>query len=169
MSVIERVNSLPVELVGIDLGKCCGSSRWVERMVAERPFHTMEDLLAVAERVWWELSEGDWLEAFGHHPKIGDVESLRKKFASTANWAAGEQGGVSAASEEILRELAAGNEAYEKKFGFIFIICATGKSAGEMLAALRERLPHERDQELRIAAGEQAKITALRLKKLGTT
>jgi 2-oxo-4-hydroxy-4-carboxy-5-ureidoimidazoline decarboxylase len=167
-SPLERLNSLPPELARLDLQRCNGSSAWVERMLANRPFHTMEDLLTTAEREWAALGEADWLEAFSHHPKIGDVDSLRKKFASTAQWAAGEQSSVQQADEETIRELAAGNAAYEQKFGFIFIICATGKSAKEMLAALQQRLPNERGAELRNAAGEQAKITALRLKKLSS-
>jgi 2-oxo-4-hydroxy-4-carboxy-5-ureidoimidazoline decarboxylase len=167
-SPLERLNFLPPELARLDLQRCNGSSVWVERMLANRPFHTMEDLLTTADREWGALGEPDWLEAFSHHPKIGDVDSLRKKFASTAQWAAGEQSSVQLADEETIRELAAGNATYEEKFGFIFIICATGKSAAEMLASLQQRLPNERGVELRIAAGEQAKITALRLKKLSS-
>jgi 2-oxo-4-hydroxy-4-carboxy-5-ureidoimidazoline decarboxylase len=167
-SALERLNSLPPELLKIDLERCCGASRWVARMLANRPFHTMEDLLTTAEREWSAMQESDWLEAFSHHPKIGDVESLRKKFASTAQWAAGEQASVRQANEETLQHLAAGNTAYESKFGFIFIICATGKSAKEMLTALQLRLPNDRASELKIAASEQAKITALRLKKLSS-
>ncbi len=167
-SALERLNSLPPELVKLDLERCCGASRWVARMLANRPFHTMEDLLTTAEREWAAMQEPDWLEAFSHHPKIGDVDSLRKKFASTAQWAAGEQSSVQQADEETLQRLAAGNTAYENKFGFIFIICATGKSANEMLAALQRRLPNGRAAEMKIAAAEQAKITALRLKKLSS-
>jgi 2-oxo-4-hydroxy-4-carboxy-5-ureidoimidazoline decarboxylase len=167
-SALERLNSQPRELARLDLERCCGSARWVERMLANRPFHTMEDLLTTAEREWAQLQEADWLEAFSHHPKIGDVDALRKKFASTAIWAAGEQSSVQQADEQTLQQLAAGNTAYERKFGFIFIICATGKSAGQMLDALQQRLPNDRSTELKIAAGEQAKITALRLKKLSS-
>jgi 2-oxo-4-hydroxy-4-carboxy-5-ureidoimidazoline decarboxylase len=167
-SALERLNFLPPELVKLDLERCCGASRWVARMLANRPFHSMEDLITTAEREWNAMQEPDWLEAFSHHPKIGDVDSLRKKFASTANWAANEQGSVQQADEETLQQLAAGNTAYESKFGFIFIICATGKSAKEMLNALQQRLSNERRVELKIAAAEQAKITALRLKKLSS-
>lgn len=167
-SALERLNSLPRELAKLDFERCCGSSRWAERMLANRPFHTMEDLLSTAEREWAQMQEADWLEAFSHHPKIGDVTSLRKKFAATAQWASGEQASVQQADEATLQQLAAGNTAYENKFGFIFIICATGKSAGEMLASLQQRLPNDRGTELKIAAGEQARITALRLKKLSS-
>ena len=167
-SALERLNSLPPELGKLDLERCCGASHWVARMLANRPFHTMQDLLTTAEREWSAMQDQDWLEAFAHHPKIGDVDSLRKKFASTAQWAAGEQSSVQQANEETLQQLAAGNTAYENKFRFIFIICATGKSAEEMLAALQQRLPNDRSKELQIAAAEQAKITALRLKRLSS-
>ena len=110
--------------------------------------------------------ETDWREAFTHHPKIGDVDALREKFASTAAWAAGEQGAVRQASEATLQGLKAGNEAYEQHFGYIFIVCATGKSADEMLALLQARLPHSPAEEIHVAMAEQAKITRLRLEKL---
>jgi 2-oxo-4-hydroxy-4-carboxy-5-ureidoimidazoline decarboxylase len=116
-----------------------------------------------AEHLWWHLGDGDWLAAFDHHPRIGaDVDALRAKFATAAT-AEREQAGVSGASEETLRALAQGNREYEARYGFIFLVCATGKSAVEMLAILRSRMDHETEAELRIAAGEQAKITRLRL------
>ena len=136
-------------------------------MLARRPFESDEAVLQAADDVWEELGREDYLEAFSHHPKIGaDIESLRKKFQSTAAWSSGEQAGVSMADEETLRGLAKGNIDYEARFGYIFIVCATGKSAGEMLALLRARLPNPPDRELAIAAGEQAKITRIRLEKL---
>jgi 2-oxo-4-hydroxy-4-carboxy-5-ureidoimidazoline decarboxylase len=147
--------------------KCCGSTRWVDAMLRARPFASTDQLQIVADAAFATLEPADWLEAFTHHPKIGDVENLRKKFATTANWAANEQSGVNAADEKTIQDLAAGNTAYEQKFGFIFIICATGKSAQEMLAALNARLPHERAEEIRLAGAEQQKITHLRLAKLG--
>ena len=119
-----------------------------------------------AEDQWYECSEADWLDAFTHHPKIGDVESLKKKFASTANWASGEQSGVDKASEEIIKALAEANRLYEEKFGYIFIVCATGRSAEEMLGLLHARLLHDPETEIEIAADEQNKITKLRLEKL---
>ncbi len=111
-------------------------------------------------------TDADWLEAFAAHPRIGDVDALRAKFAATAAWASGEQAGVAGASESTLRALAEGNRDYEAKFGHIFIVCATGKTADEMLGLLRERLANEPDAELAVAAAEQAKITAIRLRKL---
>lgn len=130
------------------------------------PADDMVELLEDAEDEWWKCSQSDWKEAFTHHPKIGDIDSLREKVASTATWASGEQSGVNKASEETILALAAGNKLYEEKFGFIFIVCATGKSAEEMLAHLQQRLQHEPDEEIIIAADEQNKITKLRIEKL---
>jgi len=148
------------------LRSCCGASAWVERMLARRPFASRGMLIAAARDEWLALQQSDWLEAFGHHPKIGDREALRQRFARTAHLSEREQAGVDGASEETLTALAEGNDEYERKFGYIFIVCASGKSAGEMLQMLRHRLPNAPDVEMRIAAEEQAKITELRLKKL---
>lgn len=147
--------------------RCCGSERWASAMVQARPFASRTELYGVAESTWWGLGDGDWKEAFAHHPKIGaDVDKLREKFAATADWSAGEQAGVSGASEETLAALAQGNEAYDRRFGHVFLVCATGKSADQMLEALQERLENEPSAELRIAAGEHVKITRIRLEKL---
>ena len=135
-------------------------------MAARRPFSDAAQLLQAAEDIWWNLSDRDWLEAFSHHPKIGNVDNLRKKFASTASWSEGEQKGVNRASEKTLEQLAKGNNDYESKYGYIFIVCASGKSAEEMLAILQQRLHNKPAEELKIAAGEQSKITAIRLEKL---
>jgi 2-oxo-4-hydroxy-4-carboxy-5-ureidoimidazoline decarboxylase len=145
---------------------CCGSTNWAEKMALKTPFNSIEELKKCADNLWAETSENDWLEAFTHHPKIGDIGSLEKKFAATAFWASSEQASVNQANRKVLEKLAAGNETYWQKFGFIFIVCATGKSAGEMLDLLNERLPNERVLELRIAAGEQNKITQIRIEKL---
>ena len=146
--------------------KCCGSSLWTERMAHHRPFTSLQELKRVADETYNGLTAGDWKEAFSHHPKIGDVKSLREKFASTQQWAAGEQSGAHNASEQVLSALAEGNTAYHQKFGYIFIVCATGKSAEEMLGLLKERLPNNPDTELLIATEEQRKIMHLRLEKL---
>jgi 2-oxo-4-hydroxy-4-carboxy-5-ureidoimidazoline decarboxylase len=145
---------------------CCGASAWVEGMVARRPFGSRETLLAAARDEWFSLEQSDWLEAFGHHPKIGDREALRQRFARTAHLSEHEQSGVDGASDDILAALAEGNRDYERRFGYIFIVCASGKSAGEMLELLHGRLPNPPGVEIRLAAEEQAKITELRLKKL---
>jgi 2-oxo-4-hydroxy-4-carboxy-5-ureidoimidazoline decarboxylase len=146
--------------------RCCGSTRWAEQMVTRRPFANETELLATAEQVWQSLTPDDWLEALAAHPRIGDLDSLRSKFAPTAALVAKEQAGVAAASEATLTALAEGNRAYEAKFGHLFIVCATGKTADEMLGLLRQRLSHGPEEELRIAAAEQQKITRLRLQGL---
>jgi 2-oxo-4-hydroxy-4-carboxy-5-ureidoimidazoline decarboxylase len=161
-----RVNSLSNEECEQELKRCCGSSSWVRKMILQRPFASSVELFEKAESIWWSLSETDWREAFAHHPQIGDIENLRKKFATTANWASSEQAGATNAPEEILNALAEGNKEYEEKFGYIFIVCATGKSAEEMLQILKSRLPNSPEVEIKIAATEQAKITRLRLEKL---
>ena len=148
------------------LRSCCGASAWVERMMARRPFGSHDALMATARDEWLGLQRSDWLEAFGHHPKIGDRDSLRQRFARTAHLSEREQAGVDGASEDVLEALAAGNREYERRFGHIFIVCASGKSADGMLQLLRERLPNSPEVEILIAAAEQAKITELRLKKL---
>lgn len=163
---LEELNKISQPQLKEELLKCCGSSTWVKMMMAYFPADSMEGLLEQAEEIWYECSEDDWKEAFAHHPKIGDVESLTKKFASTAQWASGEQSGVNTAATGTITALAEGNRLYEEKFGYIFIVCATGKSAEEMLTLLRDRLTNDPEKEIKIAAGEQNKITKLRLQKL---
>jgi len=163
---LAALNALAPGARAVALATCCGATAWVASLNAQFPFGSAAALYAAAERTWQHLAAADWREAFAHHPKIGDVSALKEKFASTATWAAGEQGAVKQASDETLAALAAGNEAYEQKFGYIFIVCATGKSAAEMLALLQARLPNEPRQEIHIAMSEQAKITRLRLEKL---
>jgi len=154
MTPLDHLNAQPEPEARKALERCCGATRWIGPMVTRRPF-----LNEVAE---------DILEAFRHHPRIGNLEGLRKKFTTTATWASGEQAGVRQAPEAVLERLAEGNRLYEEKFGHIFIVCATGRSADEMLAILEGRLPNDPEQELRIAAEEQAKITRIRLEKLLT-
>ncbi|MNT52311.1 OHCU decarboxylase [compost metagenome] len=120
----------------------------------------------MAEHIWRGLGPEDWKEAFEHHPRIGDLDSLKAKYANTRDWAAGEQSGAASAPEEVLQALAEGNQTYEAKFGHLFIVCATGKTAKEMLDLLQARLPNAPQVELGIAADEQRKITRLRLEKL---
>jgi 2-oxo-4-hydroxy-4-carboxy-5-ureidoimidazoline decarboxylase len=145
------------------LTRACGSSRWVERMMARRPFGSDARLLRAARIEWFGLTETDWLEAFSQHPQIGDRASLAARFPATHDLSATEQAGVGRAGDSVLSALAEANAAYLDRFGFIFIVCATGKTVEEMLALLRARLPNNRATELRIAAEEQAKITAIRL------
>ncbi len=147
------------------LTQCCGSAAWVEKMVHMPPAEDLIDLFEDAEEKWYECSEEDWKEAFTHHPKIGDVEALREKF-SKDRFAGNEQSSIHEASEQTLHELARANKLYEDKFGYIFIVCAPGKSAEEMLAILKERLSNDPAEEIKIAMDEQNKITRIRLEKL---
>ena len=164
---LTELNSLPKPALAKVLQKCCGSTAWVENMLAQFPMASSETLMREATTQWNKLSEADWREAFTHHPKIGgNVEALRAKFASTSAWAEGEQASVKQASQATLETLATGNEDYERRFGYIFIVCATGKAADEMLALLQARLPNQPEKEILIAAGEQDKITRIRLEKL---
>ena len=163
---LHEFNKLSKQELIAELTKCCGSSSWVKKMLPFIPADDMVELLEDAEEQWWKCSEADWKEAFAHHPKIGDIDSLKKKFASTATWASGEQSGMNIASDETIKALAEENRLYEEKFGYIFIVCATGKSAGEMLAMLKERIKNDPEEEIKIAADEQNKITKLRLEKL---
>jgi len=165
--LLAGLNAASPQTAGAALTRCCGAARWVRAMVAARPFTSRAHLMGEAERVWWRLADADWREAFTHHPRIGaDVESLRARFGATASISAAEQAGVAEASEAVLRDLAAGNQAYEEHFGHIFIVCASGLTASQMLGRLRARMPNPPADELRIAAGEQAKITRLRLQNL---
>lgn len=135
-------------------------------MAAGRPYGTAEGLLAATDAAFAQMPRESWLEAFACHPKIGDLHSLRMKFTGNKEWSGGEQAGVNDADEATLRRLAEGNAAYEQRFGYLFIVCASGKSAAEMLALLESRLDNDPETELAIASGEQQKITRLRLAKL---
>ena len=148
------------------LARCCGSTRWIEGMLSRRPFAGQDALLSAARDIWFTLDPSDWREAFSHHPKIGDRAALRARFAATRQLSEREQAGVEGASGKVLDALAEGNADYEHRFGFIFIVCATGKTAEEMLGLLRSRIGNDPGRELQIAAAEQSKITALRLAAL---
>lgn len=165
---LDELNSLKEDAARAELLRCCGSSRWADGMIARRPFASRSAVLSAADSVWAECGEKDWLEAFSHHPRIGGKDALRAKFAATKDWSAGEQAKAAQADDATLDALAKGNAEYEERFGFIFIVCATGKTASEMLALLCARLPNARPAELAVAAGEQAKITKIRLEKLLT-
>jgi OHCU decarboxylase len=135
-------------------------------MAEARPFHDLQALLAGADSIWWALEKEDWLEAFSRHPKIGEKESERAQVTVARNWSEQEQRGAHSADEETRRALADANREYAQKFGYIYIICATGKTAGEMLSILNERLHNDADKEIRMAAEEQRRITHLRLQKM---
>ena len=160
------LDALPEDRAAEMFMQCCGSNAWSIAMAKRRPYVTVVHLHQVADLAFDTLQDADWIQAFDCHPRIGDLDSLRMKFRGNKKWSAGEQAGLSAADEDVVRELADGNRAYENKFGFIFIVCASGKSAAEMLGLLRDRLPNGLETEIRIAANEQRKITHLRLEKL---
>lgn len=165
MKGLARLNALSSDEATSAFIACCGSSRWAASMLKKLPFNSEAELYRQADSVWGQLTSVDWLEAFSHHPRIGDASQLPKNTTST-RWALEEQSGAAAATEATLSQLARHNEEYYRKFGFIFLICATGKTASEMLRDLRIRIGNTRKDELRIAAAEQAKITRLRLEKL---
>ena len=160
-------NDLSKDEAATLLQTCCGSANWVKLLSDSFPFADEKELVKAAEDAWYNKCKADdWLDAFTHHPKIGDVKSLTEKYASTQHLAGAEQSGMNAASEQTILQLARLNELYEAKFSFIFIVCATNKSADEMLRLLQDRIKNEYEEELKIAMGEQHKITIIRLQKL---
>ena len=161
MSPAAKLDAMDEPAAREALAASCGAHRWADAMLARRPFGSDTALHRAADEVWSEMEREDVLEAFAHHPRIGgELPKLRER------WPAQEQSGVVGASEETLVALRDENLRYERRFGYIFIVCASGKSAGEMLAILRERIGNDPTTELRIAAAEQAKITHIRLEKL---
>jgi 2-oxo-4-hydroxy-4-carboxy-5-ureidoimidazoline decarboxylase len=163
---LEFLNNLSEEKAREELFRCCASNTWVSSMLSKRPFQTATELFEQADLIWFSLDKSDWLEAFQGHPKIGDVDSLKKKYSNTQNWTEGEQAGVAGAQNEVIEALASGNTDYEEKYGYIFIVCATGKTAEEMLEILNKRLLNSPEEEIKLAAAEQAQITKIRLEKL---
>ena len=161
----QRLDAAPPDEARQLLFMCCGSSRWVELMQARRPFGSMERLLDAADDAWRIISPNDWKESFSHHPRIGD-RGLGERFAETRHLSQAEQAGVSGAPTQIIDALADANNAYEARFGYVFIVCATGRRAEEMLSMLRARLGNDPATEIQVAAAEQAKITLLRLKAI---
>ncbi|WP_343670596.1 2-oxo-4-hydroxy-4-carboxy-5-ureidoimidazoline decarboxylase [Chitinophaga sp.] len=152
---LDALNHLPQPALYTALQQCCGSHAWVEKMIADFPMADKTTLLDAARKHWLACTPADGLEAFSHHPRIGDQPALHK-----------EQAGVVNADTAVLQELATANQRYEAKFGYIFIVCATGKSATEMLSLLHARMNNTPDEEIKIAMAEQGKITHLRLEKL---
>jgi 2-oxo-4-hydroxy-4-carboxy-5-ureidoimidazoline decarboxylase len=172
---LEHINQLRPDAARAAFERCCGARAWAERMAAGRPYRNRAGIFAAAERAADKLKPADWLEAFAHHPRIGERAALQAGApapgagsgpASSAAWAGEEQRGAAQAPQATLDALAAGQRAYEEQFGYIFIVCATGKSADEMLALLHARLANDPDTELVNAAREQRAITRLRLEKL---
>jgi allantoicase len=160
------VDSAAEKQVGAALLDCCGSNEWVKQMLARRPFGDAEELFGAADEIWAGLKGTDWLDAFRRHPRIGEKKAARKQSKKAGAWSAAEQADVVAAGADTKEVLAAALRGYEAAFGFIFIICAAGKTPEEILKNLQQRMGNDRETELRVAAEEQRKITRLRLEKL---
>jgi len=163
---LDELNSLPEVAAEEEFLKCCGSMHWARRMTDGGPYTDFGHLISEADRVWWSLSDEDWLEAFRAHPKIGEKKAAASQSGTAQKWSAQEQSQTQNAAANVMDALAEANREYERRFGFIFIVCATGKSAEEMLVMLKQRLDNLPAAELRVAAEEQKKITQLRLQKL---
>ena len=163
---LERINHAEETEAESMFRDCCGSARWTGLMTRARPFASEDELIDMAAGIWNDLQPADWLEAFSAHPNIGETKPAHAQQIRSAEWSAGEQAGMNSADELLRRELASANRAYYEKFGFIFIVCATGKSAEEMLELCRVRFVNDRETEITIAAAEQQKITEIRLRKL---
>jgi OHCU decarboxylase len=163
---LRRLNFLQPTEAEPEFLKCCGATNWARQMSQRLPFRHENELFSTAEQVWWSLGSEDWLEAFRSHPKIGEQKPAAQTSATSLSWSSKEQSGVADASADTKQLLAELNRHYEEKFGFIYIVCATGKSSAELLMILQRRLANDSDTELQTAASEQAKITELRLRKL---
>lgn len=159
-------NALSDRDAGEALQRCCVSTRWITGMLKGRPYADADVLRESADSIWSGLAKTDILEAFEGHPKIGDVHSLQTKYASSGGLAASEQAGVAGAAAAVIQRLADGNRLYEHRYGYIFIVCASGKTASEMCELLETRLSNPANVELPIAAEEQRKILQLRLERL---
>jgi allantoicase len=166
---LNKFNSLSLGESLAALLDCCGSKRWAAHMAAQRPFDTTDKLFHAADDTSSVLSREDWLQAFQHHPPIGASHAAAKQSSAAKKWSAGEQSVAQRSSPEVLAALAGENQKYAEKFGYVFLICATGKTSEEILQALRQRISNNPEAELRIAAEEQRKITRLRLEKLLTS
>jgi 2-oxo-4-hydroxy-4-carboxy-5-ureidoimidazoline decarboxylase len=163
--VLARWNNLSHEDAASEILPCCGSRAWAERMAARRPVSDESSLLAVSDEAWSNLNLSDWLEAFRSHPRIGESSAAPSATAKSSAWSAREQQKVAAANDSVKAALAAANREYEQRFERIFLVCASGKAAEEILEILRRRLHNSDDAELQEAAEQQRQITQIRLKK----
>jgi 2-oxo-4-hydroxy-4-carboxy-5-ureidoimidazoline decarboxylase len=161
---LAEFNALPSSNAETALLDCCGATRWTRLVAGSRPFANVSALCAGAEAAWGQMERADILEAFSHHPQIG--QKAEGGSQSHRKWSEGEQSGAQAAAEDVKTWLDRGNRAYYEKFGYIFIVCASGKSADEMLAILEQRLQNDAARELPVAAEQQRLIMQLRLAKL---
>jgi 2-oxo-4-hydroxy-4-carboxy-5-ureidoimidazoline decarboxylase len=163
--VLARWNAAPLDTAATQVLFCCGSKAWAHKMTARRPFQDESALMAASDEIWRGLNESDWMEAFNSHPRIGESSAPNPSAHRSATWAMQEQKNVADAVDAVKIALAEGNRQYENKFGRIFIVCATGKSAAELLEILRRRLQNDPRTELYEAAEQQRQITRLRLRK----
>jgi len=163
---LQRLNALPDDEAEAAFLTCCGSTRWAREMARRRPFAGQYQVHETGAELWFALDPEDWDEAFRAHPRIGERKAAPAQSAQAAAWSAQEQAGAASAGDEVAAALAEGNRAYEERFGRIYIVCASGKTANQLLSILRARLANDPETELRIAAAEQWKITELRLEKL---
>ena len=163
--VLARWNQIASEAAAHEIMACCGSMSWAREMAAQRPFDDESTLVAASGEIWNGLTTEDWMEAFSTHARIGERKAPAAAGERAAAWSVLEQQSVAAAEQGVHAALAEGNRAYEQRFGRVFIVCATGKSAAEILDILRRRLLNDDATEFREAAEEQRKITNIRLKK----
>ena len=163
--VLSRWNLLPADEAVKEILPCCGSRVWADGMVASRPVEDVATLLATSDRIWRDLAAGDWLEAFQSHPRIGETRAAREFSARSQGWSAQEQRHAAESNNSLKQALAQGNRKYEQRFDRIFIVCATGKSAEEILANLRQRLNNDDATELQESAEQQRQIAQIRLRK----
>jgi allantoicase len=163
---LELLNQLPRPRAVAAFVDCCGSKKWAEEMATRRPFADSASALDAADKIWEGLGQKEWVAAFRHHPPIGGEKAAGKQSAKAHQWSRSEQAMAQKAPEETMRVLAAANQAYHAAFGYVFLICAAGKTTEEILKSLKQRLSNDPETELRIAADEQRKITRLRLEKI---
>jgi allantoicase len=163
---VARLDTLTQAEAEAELRACCGAEAWITQMAQLRPFGALDQVLLAADSVWASLGKSDWLEAFRAHPRIGETRAEKEQSAVARQWSHEEQATSGPPSSRIAEDLAAGNRAYEQRFGHIYIVCATGKTPAELLAILEARLGNDADEELVAAAEEQRKITRIRLEKL---
>jgi len=163
--ILARWNRLPLDAAAHEILACCGSREWARRLAAARPIKDEASLIAASDRIWNNLGPQDWIEAFSQHPRIGEQRVPQAASAQSAKWSAQEQQHVASAAGDIQHAMALANQEYERRFGRVFLVCATGKSAAELLEVLRRRLRNDPAAELHVAAEEQRKITNLRLGK----
>jgi len=163
---LQWLNKLSPDDARAEFLKCCGCERWAAAMSEARPFDTIDSIFVTGDQIWRSLGSEDWLEAYRAHPRIGEKKAEVQQSQRAESWSAQEQSGVTNSADAIKTALADANTRYENRFGFIFIVCASGKSASEILAILNSRLQNDPQAELSVAAEEQRKITRLRLEKL---